>query len=92
MRNKLETSVNHLKLRFEISLCTILNYLLLPDEKHGKSMVLQSTVDTRVGLLKDNYVQMDMEHRRQEQRIENLRKQKEEEVGLGCFIFITELM
>lgn len=45
-------------------------------------MVLQSAVDTRVGLLKDDYVQMDREHRRQEQKIENLRKQKEEEVSL----------
>ena len=45
-------------------------------------MVLQSTVDTRVGLLKDDYVQMDMEHRKQERRIESLHKQKEEEVSL----------
>lgn len=45
-------------------------------------MVLQSTVDTRVGLLKDEYVQMDMEHRRQEQKTENLHKQKEEEVSV----------
>lgn len=45
-------------------------------------MVLQSSVDTRVGLLKDDCVQMDMEHRKQEEKIEKLHKQKEEEVSL----------
>jgi hypothetical protein len=45
-------------------------------------MVLQSTVDTRVGLLKDDCIQMDMEHRKQEYKIEKFHKQKEEEVSL----------
>ena len=55
---------------------------MLADEKRGRSMIIQSTVNTRVGLLKGDYVQMDMEHRRQEQRREKLHKQKEEEVSI----------
>ena len=56
--------------------------VLLPsDKKRGKSMVVHSTVESRVGLLKDSYVHMDMEHRRQEQKIENLKKDKEAEVS-----------
>ena len=43
-------------------------------------MVLHSTVETRVGLLKDDFVQMDLQHRKQEQRIENMVKDKEAEV------------
>ena len=35
-----------------------------------------------MGLLKDDYVQMDVEHKRQERMIENLHKQKEEEVSM----------
>ena len=45
-------------------------------------MVLHSTVETRVGLLKDEFVQMDMQHRKQEQRIENMVKDKEAEVSM----------
>lgn len=45
-------------------------------------MVLHSTVETRVGLLKDDFIQMDMQHRKQEQRIENMVKDKEAEVSM----------
>lgn len=45
-------------------------------------MVIHSTVETRAGILKDEYVQMDMEHRRQEQKIESLEKEKEAEVSV----------
>ena len=51
------------------------------DEERGKSLVLQSTVETRVRLLKDDYARMDVEHRKQEQKNEKLVKDKEEEVN-----------
>ena len=51
------------------------------DEERGKSLVLQSTVETRVRLLKDDYARMDVEHRKQEQKNEKLMKDKEEEVN-----------
>ena len=53
------------------------------DEERGKSLVLQSTVETRVRLLKDDYARMDVEHRKQEQKNEKLMKDKQEEVILS---------
>ena len=53
-------------------------------------MVLHSSVESRVGLLKDDYVKMDMEHRRQEQKIKNLEKDKEAEV-CACCTFLSVL-
>ena len=82
-----------MKLGYQTSLSTKLKLsLLLLDEQHGKSMVLQSAVDTRVGLLKDDCVEMDMEHRKQEEKIEKLHKQKEEEVSLESGRLIAELV
>ena len=45
-------------------------------------MVLHSAVESRVGLLKDDFVQMDVQHRKQEQRIESMAKDKEAEVSV----------
>ena len=84
---------NHLNLGYQTSPSTRLKLsLLLLDEQRGKSMVLQSAVDTRVGLLKDDCVEMDMEHRKQEDKIEKLHKQKEEEVSLESGHLIAELV
>ena len=71
-----------MKLGYQTSPSTRYQYFLFVDEQRGKSMVLQSAVDTRVGLLKDDCIEMDMEHRKQEDKIEKLHKQKEEEVSL----------
>ena len=80
MRSKLEIWVSLLcsvPVRIEVKV-----FRAISDEKRGKSMVLHSTVETRVGLLKDEFVQMDMQHRKQEQRIENMVKDKEAEVSM----------
>lgn len=81
-----------MKLGYQTSPSTRYQYFLFVDEQRGKSMVLQSAVDTRVGLLKDDCIEMDMEHRKQEDKIEKLHKQKEEEVSLESRCLIAELV